>query len=148
MEKHYFLSKIEEIVKSNGFFLIDLIQRGDSHLKIIEIFIDGQKGITTVDCSSISRQINEVIELENLIESNYRLDVSSPGVDRPLKFIEQFPKHLNRKFEVTFKEGEESKKISGKLVRIEGDQLYFESGKSEFRINFNEIITAKVLISF
>lgn len=148
MEKQYFLTKIEEIVKSNGFFLIDLIQRGDSHLKIIEIFIDGEKGITTVDCSMLSRQINEAIEIENLIDSSYRLDVSSPGVDRPLKFLEQYPKHINRKFEIIFNEGEASNKIIAKLLRIEGDQLYFGAGKSEYKININDIITAKVLISF
>ena len=148
MEKVQIYAKIEEIVSSLGFFLIETIIRGDNHLRIIEIFIDGEKGITTDDCSEVSRKINDAIESDNLIDSNYRLDVSSPGVDRPLKFLAQYGKHLNRKFDVTFSENDENKKLTAKLVRIEKDDLIFEANKSEYKINFNKIVKAKVLISF
>ena len=155
MEKAQLHDKIEEIVHSLGFMLIDLAVRGDSHLRIVEVFIDSEKGVNTDDCSKVSRLINETIESEGLVDSNYRLDVSSPGVDRPLKFLVQYSKHINRKFEITFKDGEESKKIIARLIRIEDDKLFFhmisnsKTGfDSELKIDFKDIIKAKVLISF
>jgi len=148
MEKQQIFNRFEEIVKAQGFVLIDLVMRGDNHLRIIELYIDNEKGITTVDCANASRMLNEVIESEKLIDSNYRLDVSSPGVERPLKFLVQYNKHINRKFEVEFKDGEETKKLIAKLIRIEGEDLFYSEKNSEYKINFNNIIKAKVLISF
>ncbi len=148
MEKQQVYSRIEEIVKAHGFVLVDLAFRGDHHLRIIEVFIDGEKGITIDDCTGVSRSMNELIQAENLIEGNYRLDVSSPGVERPLKFLVQYGKHIGRKFEIEFKYGEEIKKLIGKLTRIEDDNLFFMEKNSEYKINFSNIVKAKVLISF
>jgi len=148
MEKQQIFNRFEEIVKAQGFVLIDLVTRGDNHLRIIEVYIDNEKGITTVDCANASRILNEVIESEKLIESQYRLDVSSPGVERPLKFLVQYGKHINRKFEIEFKDEEEIKKVNAKLIRIDGEDLFFTEKNSEYKINFNNIIKAKVLISF
>lgn len=148
MEKQQIHSKIEEIVTALGFVLIDLAFRGDNHLRIVEVYIDNENGITTDDCERASRAINEEIQLKGLIESNYRLDVSSPGVDRPIKFLLQYRKHINRKFEVEYKDGEEIKKYIGKLVRLEDEDLFFAEKDGERKINFQNVLKAKVLISF
>jgi ribosome maturation factor RimP len=148
MEKQQIHTKIEEIVTALSFILIDLTIRGDSHLRIIEVFVDGEKGVSTDDCERISRAINESIESESLIESNYRLIVSSPGIERPLKYLIQFHKHVNRKFEVEYKEDDEIKKYVGKLIRIENEDLFFAEKDYERKINFQNLIKAKVLISF
>lgn len=148
MEKAKLFQIFEEIIISNGYLLIDLNLRGDSHLKIIEVFIDNEKGITTDDCALISRALTEKIEQDNLIDSNYRIDVSSPGIERPLKFLVQFNKHINRKFEVQYKVENEIKKFTGKLIKIKDDNLFFEDKKEELKINFSSIVKAKVLISF
>lgn len=147
MEKQQINNRIEEIVKAHGFILVDVILRGDNHLRIIEVFIDGEKGITALDCANVSRVLNEIIELENLVGSNYRLDVSSPGIERPLKFLIQYNKHINRKFEVKYIDGVE-KSLTAKLIRIEGDDLFFAVKNDEYKIKFGEITEAKVLISF
>ena len=148
MEKSQILSKIEEIVRSQGFVLVDLTFRGDHHLQIIEVFIDGVKGVTADDCESVSRAVDEAIEKENLIKSKSRLDVSSPGAERPLKFLLQYIKHVNRKFEVEFQEDGMTKKLTGKLLRIDGEDLFFSEKNAEYKINFNTIVKAKVIISF
>ncbi len=147
MEKSKIFEKLEEIVTSEGFLLIDLVIRGDDRLRIIEVFIDGENAVTTDDCMKISRIIEKTIDEENLFK-NYRLDVSSPGVDRPLKYLAQYNKHINRKFELSYKDEDKVKKIIGKLIRIEGNILYFEEINREIKINFKDIIKAKVLISF
>lgn len=154
MEKEILKQKIDNIISQKGFFLIELILRGDKKQRIIEIFIDGKEPVTASVCAELSRIIKDKIEEEKLIDSNYRLDVSSPGIERPLKFLEQYYKHINRNFEVHFQAGDEKLMINGKLIRIEDDKLIFEvkskSAKEndEYVINFKDINKAKVLISF
>ncbi|MFC2133496.1 ribosome maturation factor RimP [Bacteroidota bacterium] len=148
MNKSDIFAKFEEVIKLQGFLLVDIVFRGDNKNIIIEVFIDSEKGVNVSQCADISRSLNTLIEEENLIESNYRLDVSSPGVDRPLKYLVQYPKHINRKFEISFSEGEETGKFVGKLIKIEDDNLYFSEGKNERIVNFSNIQKANVLISF
>ncbi len=143
------ISKIcEELIESQGFFLVDLIVRGDQRKRIIEIYVDGEKNISAENLSELSQKINDAIETADLIKEPYRLDVSSPGVDRPLKFPKQFPKHINRNFEITYKKDEAVFTIKAKLLSVGRDELTFLSGKDTFLIKFNDIIKAKVLISF
>ncbi|MBX3008762.1 MAG: hypothetical protein KF816_12135 [Melioribacteraceae bacterium] len=148
MEKQIIHAKIEEIVEQNGFLLIDVIHRGDAHLKIIEVYIDGARGINTDDCMKVSRIIEEMIDTEKLIVGNYRLDVSSPGVDRPLKYLAQYSKHINRSFELELLSEGLPKYSKAKLLRVDGEDLFFIVKDSEIKINFNEIKKAKVIISF
>ena len=96
----------------------------------------------------MSRELNEIIESENLIKESYRLEVSSPGVDRPLKFLKQYPKHINRNFEVVYKAADSDAKFIGKLISVERDELTFQTKDKNILIKFNQIIEAKVLISF
>ncbi len=139
----------EGSAEENGFFVVDLIIRGSITSRVIEVFIDGEKDVSAEDCAEVSRKILSIFEERELINSSYRLDVSSPGVDRPLKFLKQYPKHLNRRFEVIYSEGEEKKTLRAKLAGVDGENLIFSPGRNEeIIINFNNIINAKVTVSF
>jgi ribosome maturation factor RimP len=137
-----------EIAEKLNFFVIDINFRGDNRKKIIEVYVDAEKNIDADNLAEISREINSIIEEQNIIQQAYRLDVSTPGVDRPLKFLKQFPKHINRNFEVTYKTGDETRTITGKLLSLEREELTFLSDKKEVLIEFINITTAKVIISF
>jgi len=137
-----------EIAEKLNLFVIDINFRGDKRKKIIEVFVDAEKNIDADNLAEISREINSIIEEQDIIQQAYRLDVSTPGVDRPLKFLKQFPKHINRNFEVTYKTGDETKTITGKLLSVEREELIFLSDKKEILIEFKNITTAKVIISF
>lgn len=143
--------KILEIVQnsllSKEFLLIDLHIRGDQRKRVIEVFVDSPSNVSAEDLAELSREINEILSEDEEI-GNYRLDVSTPGVDRPLKFIEQFPKNLNREFEVEYQLENDVKKIKARLKSVNGNELTFNDGKNDFLINYNQIIKAKVLISF
>ena len=137
-----------EIAEKLNFFVIDINFRGDNRKKIIEVFVDAEKNIDADNLAEISREINSIIEEQDIIQQAYRLDVSTPGVDRPLKFLKQFPKHINRNFEVTYKIEDETRTITGKLLSVESEELTFLSDKKEVLIEFKNITTAKVIISF
>jgi ribosome maturation factor RimP len=145
-----------QVAEENNLFLVDLIFRGTESSRVIEVFIDGEKNISADECALVSREISKQIDEQDLLKS-YRLDVSSPGVDKPLIYLKQFPKHLNRLFEIEFsakggsasggKTSGTSSVFKGRLVSIENDILTFQSN-NEIKIKFSDIIKAKVLISF
>jgi len=148
MDKENLRNKIDEIVRDENYLLIDLNYKGDKRNQIIEIFVDNKEGVTTPGCSVISRKIEEYIDGENLFNGKYRLDVSSPGVERNLIYLDQFYKHINRKFEIEFTSGDEVIKIEAKLKSINNNKLIFQHKKEEIEIPFEKIKLAKVIISF
>ncbi len=135
-----------ETVEGLGLLLIECTIRGTKSNPVIEVFIDGLRDISAEICKSVSTLMKKVIDEQNLFGS-YRLDVSSPGVDRPLTFIEQYLKHQNRLFQVEYKTGDEVKKIIARLTGIEDYILTFLSD-TEIKIRFQDILKAKVLVSF
>ncbi len=79
----------------------------------IEIFADGKTNITIDECAQISKHIHHFLEENNLMSDNLSLDVSSPGMDEPLKVPQQFQKQLNKQVDVVLKNG---LKITGELI--------------------------------
>ena len=141
------LSIAQEVTAEKNLLLIDIVLRGNERNRVIEIFIDGEHPVSAETCALVSREIDHIINKDNIIESSYRLDVSTPGVDKPLKYLAQFKKHIERKFEVEYKTGDKTGKFQGKLIDIRDDILVFDSGR-EVQIKFNSIIKAIVLVSF
>jgi len=139
--------KIQNVVEQLGYLLIDIEFGGDDRNRIIKIFIDNENGILTSNCVEVSRACGNMIEEEELIESKYRLDISSPGVDRPLKFIEQYKKNIGRSFELEF-EDQIAEKFEGKLIAINNEILKFEINKKTEEVNINKIKSAKVIVRF
>jgi len=136
----------QQVAEQNNHFLIDLIVRGSESSRVIEVFIDGEINITADECALVSREISKQIDEKELLKS-YRLDVSSPGVERPLIYLKQYQKHLNRLFEIEFNVSDLPTTFKGKLISIEDEVLTFQSNK-EIKIKFQDIVKAKVLVSF
>jgi ribosome maturation factor RimP len=121
----------------------------------LTIILDGDKGIQIDVCAKVSRVIGEKIEELNLIPTAYNLEVSSPGVDKPLTLIRQYPQHIGRKLKIELQDGST---FTGTLQNIEADKLKFypeKSGKTKkdesvesFEIAFNDVKKAIVLVSF
>lgn len=138
----------DRITQSLDLLLIDVIIRGVDRNRVIEIFIDSEKGVSADTCAEVSNKITELIDEQDIVPGKYRLEVSSPGIDRPLKFLKQFNKHINRKFEIVYLIGDSSEKAILKLLKIDGEELTFFDGKQELTLNFNKVKSAKVQISF
>lgn len=147
LNKNIIENIIKEETENLGYLFIEIDFRGDSRNHILEIYIDNEVGVTTVDCARVSRAIGDIIEEEALIESKYRLDVSSPGIDRPLKYIQQFNRNIGRSFELQLEDDNDSK-LEGKLLELDNDDLKFQIKKEVRVINIKNIKSAKVLVRF
>ncbi len=119
------------ITDQSNAYIVEVTLRGERSSKVIEVFVDSDAGITLEECSQISRALSEKLDEADLITGRYRLDVSSPGLDKPLKLARQYKKNIGRTCSVKFT-GEEKKKVllEGKLERVtEHSIVIFKAGK-------------------
>ena len=137
-----------EISEEKGFFYINSLQRGSNKKPNFEVYIDSKAGITADDCAEFSRELKEKLEETEIGDLDYSLIVSSPGTDEPIKYFDQYFKHIGREFKLSYQDGENVQSIEAKLKSILDDQLTFEYKQSELVISFSTIKKAKVKISF
>jgi len=144
----------EENLDDKSLFLVALKVKGTSNGSKISIIIDGDDGVSIDTCARISRAVANQIEMEDLIDTAFRLEVSSPGLDHPLAFHRQYKKNIGRKVRVIMKD---DKILQGALVRVENQQIVIErehqknKKKKEVEtvsLPFEEILKTNVLVSF
>ncbi|HVZ96895.1 MAG TPA: hypothetical protein VG847_08480 [Chitinophagaceae bacterium] len=120
----------------------------------IRVFIDADDGITIEKCTIVNRALYKRIEESGLFPGgNFSLEVSSPGVDEPLKLHRQYEKNIGRNVEATLSDGS---KITGKLVTVNHQDMVVEekTGKGNkavikpINILFSQVKQTKVLITF
>lgn len=153
--------KIKELTQASltnpAHFLVDVIVSKHKPMKFT-VILDGDNGITIDDCASVSRSVNN--SLESLVEDQYSLEISTPGLDHPLKLRRQYEKNKGRKLKVHLT----SKAIVlGTLQQIEGEKMMIEAEVKEglpagkagkkietkaMEIPFAEIEKAFVTVSF
>jgi ribosome maturation factor RimP len=102
------------IIEHNGAFLTDIDLRGELRSKVLEVYVDTDEGITIDRCTAISRELSEALDAQEIIAGEYRLDVSSPDLGRPVRVLRQYKKNIGRIFSVTFVEDGVEHKLEGK----------------------------------
>lgn len=149
-------SLLEPVIASEGLEVLEIEYRRESIGWVLRIFIDREGGVSVDDCAAVSRVAGDVLDAADLIPNAYHLEVSSPGLDRPLRKWEQFRKYIGdavemrtavpmenrRNFKGVLREaspGEVVVECDGKehtipLALIERARLrYFESAKRRAR---------------
>lgn len=120
---------IEPLIAAEGMSLADLQWSRRGRRWVLVLFIDKENGVTLGDCALISRLVGEYIEVDNLIDHAYTLEVSSPGLDRPLRTLpdyERFREHLVRLVTTTPIHGR-STTLVGRLKGVEGQTVLVEA---------------------
>ncbi len=84
------------VVKSLGMELVDVVFRREGRGWVLRIYLDKAEGVTLDDCQEVSEQLSDILDIENLIEHPYTLEVSSPGLDRVLKNPQDFLRFSGR----------------------------------------------------
>ena len=141
----------EKIADRPDLFLVSVKMHSNGKL---EILIDGDKGIGIDDVVAISRHVGFHLEEENVIETAYNLEVSSPGIDTPLTLMRQYAKNVGRNLSITMDDGSKREGILSSLTEdaIVIDEKIKQKGKKaeeiESVIPVNKITETKVLISF
>jgi len=136
-------------VEAAGYQLwgIELVRAGRH--TTLRIFIDKADGITVDDCALISREASALLDVEDPIPNEYTLEVSSPGMDRPLFTEAQFTQYVGQKIEVKLTVPQEGRrKFKGLLTSFDGDMLVMEVDGKPCSLLFDNIDKANVVPVF
>ena len=135
------------VLDDMGLELVEVQFRRESAGWLLRLFIDREGGVNVDDCASISRQISAYLEVEDLIEHAYNLEVSSPGLERPLKKKEDFVRFVGRKTRIKLKEPIDGQRVFfGLLGPVDGNKIMLDVDGQQMEIDLNAVARARLSI--
>jgi ribosome maturation factor RimP len=136
----------EQVADEQGVELFDIELLGKGRL-LVRTIIDKKDGITLDDCERFSKSFAAVLDVEELINGPYTLEVSSPGIDRPLRNIDDFIKNKGKLVRIVTKEKiADQKFFIGRIIEISGSSIRVLVNDHEIVIAFDEISKARLEI--
>jgi ribosome maturation factor RimP len=127
---------------------VELIGQGKGGM-LLRIYIDHADGINMDDCVQVSHQVSGVLEVEDPIREHYRLEVSSPGLDRPLFEKAHFERFEGHKVRIKTRSKIETRhSFTGVLQGVEEERVLLEDDGTLYRIPIDEIVTARLIPEF
>ena len=145
--------KTEELVMpildENGFDLVDTeyVKEGENHY--LRRYIDKPGGITIDDCETVSRAFSPILDKEDYIEDNYIMEVSSPGLLRPIKKPKDFERNLDKEVEVKlYKARDKKKEFIGVLKSYDSEGFVIDEDGTEVSFNKKEVSSLRPYINF
>ena len=139
----------DSLLPSMGLELVDVQFRREGHGWVLRLFIDREGGVSLDHCSMVSREISDYLDVEDLIEQPYRLKVSSPGLDRPLRNLGDFKRFCGKNARIKLYEQVHGQRVFiGKIHRIHEDhtiEMVLENGEP-LMFSFDAVNKARLLI--
>jgi|TARA_R110000772_G_scaffold184612_1_gene295622 ribosome maturation factor RimP len=145
--------KIEELIRPGvealGYELWGLDHQSQGRHTLLRVYIDSENGIGVDDCAKVSHQISGVLDVEDPIAGEYNLEVSSPGMDRPLYTLEQYAQYIGSDISVRLRiPFEGRRKFLGRLTGIEDGDVVLTAEEHEYLLPFDQIDKANVVPRF
>ncbi len=154
MEEKDLLRKLEELAKpvieGEGLILYDIEYKRERSGWVVRFYIFKQGGYVSIDdCVRVSRQLNNLLDVEDLIDHPYNLEVSSPGMERFLRKIEHFQMALGETVKLKTKELVDGRRtFTGTVISIEDKNVILKEQNKRFSFNINNIQDAKLQIDY
>ena len=137
---------IEPTVRSLGFELVGVVRRDGRPRGLVRIYIDHDDGVTVDDCARVSHRVNGLLDVEDPVSGEYDLEVSSPGVDRPLFVERDFARFAGADLEVTLYSPLAGRcRFTGALGGYRDGVLLVDEHGTEHRFAISEIESARLV---
>ena len=137
---------IEPAVTALGFELVGVEHLTQGRHSLLRIYIDHPDGIDVEDCADVSRQVSAVLDVEDPIRGEYTLEVSSPGLDRPLFNGEQFARYIGQLADVRLRVAQQGRRrFRGRLLGVEAGQLRIEVDGIEWTLILDNVDKANLI---
>lgn len=124
---------VEPVLTSLGYEMVDLEYRREGRDMVLRFYIDCEAGVTLDNCVEVSREVGGLLEVEDIVPGAYRLEVSSPGLDRPLKKKKDFDRFAGRLARIKMldridpdERGHERKTFVGRLQGTRDDTVVLD----------------------
>jgi len=140
---------VQPVVEDLGCELIEAQFRREAHGWVLRLIIDREDGVGIDDCADISREVSSLLEVEDLIEQAYTLEVSSPGLDRPLKSERDFARCLGKKAKVVSRESLAGENVFvGLIEAVSPESVIIATDQGKKDIPFAIMKKARLIIDF
>jgi len=143
------VSNMEAVVaaalEKQGVEVVDLIIQNQGHKKLLQFFVDKESGVNLDDCGKISDVIDGVLEMENLTDGAYILEVSSPGYNRVLKKPEHFKKFIGERAKIFLKQQVNNRALfTGVILNADDNKIILDDGTNQFTFKYEDIKKANL----
>ena len=140
---------IEPTLQGSEIKLVDVEYKKIGKDWTLRVLIDKNQGVTVFDCQKLSREIEDLIEVHELIADHYVLEVSSPGLDRPLKKEADFLRNKGKQIKIkTYSPIKNKKENTGTIIDFSNDTLFLADKKDVLKILLTDIAKANLIIEF
>jgi ribosome maturation factor RimP len=138
---------VDPILLNEGMELVDIEYRRESKGWILRLYLDKEGGITLDDCTRVSQEVERSLDVEDFIQTPYTLEVSSPGLTRPLKTEKDFIKYCHRLIKVkTVDPIENRRQFKGRLLGVSENRIEIEVDGGVFQIPLSNVAKANLEI--
>ena len=135
----------DPIVSDEGMELVDVEYRRESRGWVLRLYLDKEGGVTLDDCTRISQEVGRSLDVEDFIQIPYALEVSSPGLSRPLKTEKDFMKYCHSLIKVkTLDPIQNRRQFKGRLLGVSANQIEMEVEGEIFRIPLSNMAKANL----
>lgn len=136
----------EPIILEEGCELVDAEITSDGGRKVLRLYIDKEGGVIVDDCARVSHAVEDILEVEDAVDGRYSLEVSSPGLERPLRKREHFIKAVGHRVRVTTREKiQDRKNFIGFLKELQDTQVTITVDGQDFFVPFEQIAKARLI---
>lgn len=141
----HLLKLIEPVVEGLGYECVGVEYNSHPKHGFLRIFIDTEQGVGMEDCTKVSHQVSGVLDVEDPIAGEYNLEVSSPGMDRPIFKLKQFEQFIGHTAQVNlFKPVGGRRKITGLIEKVEDNNVYLQQDGQVYKVAFQAMSKAKL----
>jgi ribosome maturation factor RimP len=147
----------ERVARSHGLEIWDIVSRRETTGQIVRVFIDrpgpaatAEESVSIEDCEQVSREIGTILDVEDPLPSAYTLEVSSPGLDRPLREEQDYRRFAGRLAKIVVREAVDNQTaFEGRLRGVEGRTVLLEGPKGRMhRLPLQLITRARLEVEF
>lgn len=139
----------EPVVTGMGYELIEIEHFPSLKHGVLRLYIDKEGGVTIDDCSDVSQQISALIDVEDPVKGQFNLEISSPGMDRPLRRLKDFQRFTGSK--VKLKTGvplDGQRNFTGRLLSADDNYVVIETDTEEISIPMDALDKARIVPEF
>jgi len=140
---------LEPVVTGMGYELVEIEYNPSSGRGVLRLYIDHEDGIVLDDCTDVSNQVSALLDVEDPIPGHYNLEVSSPGMDRPLRGIKDYERFTGEIVNIRIGMAIDGRRnFKGRLCGVEGDEIIIECDGQQFYLPLASIEKARLVPEF
>ena len=121
----------EEVIAGTDYFLVEVQVRGHKGTRVVEVYVDSETEMGHDDLARVSKELGFLLDVEDVVDGSYKLELSSPGIKRPLMLPEQYRKNVGRTLRVRFEDEDDEEIVVGDLTDADYEMIELELPSAE-----------------